>query len=65
MTNSKNSYSLLDELWENTLYTVKGKDFFCKVKEFIKIEDINDLRRANIGYLKGQPVLIDYAGFDY
>ena len=64
-TNLKNSYSFLDELWENTLYTKKGKDFFCKVKEFIKIEDINDLRRANIGYLKGQPVLIDYAGFDY
>ena len=39
-----------------------------KVKEFLKFlhnNKINDLHSNNLGYYKDQPIIIDYAGYDY
>ena len=40
-----------------------GKDTFQKLISFIEEMNINDIHNANIGYIDGKPVLIDYSGY--
>lgn len=61
--NMQNGFAGLHEVWDGEVYKKYGKEFYIKLKTFIKNFDINDLRTANIGYWHNNPVLIDYAGY--
>ena len=62
--NDEENFDCLDEDWESDLLVKYGIDKFKKFKEYIKENYIIDLRRANIGYVEKNPVLVDYAGFN-
>ena len=61
--NLANNFYDIHEVWDGEVYNKYGKDFYIKLKTFIKNISINDLRTANVGYWNGNPVLVDYAGY--
>ena len=63
--NDSYNYDLINTQWEADVYAVYGRDYYIKLKTFIKEKNIEDLRTDNIGYIGIYPVILDYAGFDY
>ena len=61
----KSEYSYINCEWEADIYALYGKQYYKKFKDFIKDREIEDLRHANVGYIGLNPVILDYAGFDY
>ena len=53
-----------NEIWINDSCEYYGKDFVFKLLSFIKKKGIDDLHHANIGYIKKQPLLVDYSSFN-
>lgn len=57
----------LDSTWNldiwNAFVEYYGLNFCLRLSEFIKEQDINDIRDANCGIIDGRPVLIDYSGY--
>lgn len=53
-----------DELWIADFFDTYGEDEFIKLTAFLDEFNIGDLRRANIGYIDGLPILLDYAGYN-
>lgn len=61
----ENQYNYINCEWEADIFALYGKRFYKKFKEFIKNNEIHDLRQANVGYVGLKPIILDYAGFDY
>lgn len=53
-----------DDLWVSDFFDMYGEEEFKKLDRFLHRFDIGDLRRANIGYVDGRPILFDYAGYN-
>ena len=60
----ENDYAWINNIWEADVFTLYGGKYYHKLKTFIKENNIEDLRDANIGYVGIYPVILDYAGFD-
>lgn len=53
----------VEDDWGIETFKYYGFQYCKKLFSFIDDENINDLHSSNIGYLKGHPVLMDYAGW--
>ena len=53
----------VDVIWANQFIQYYGKDIYGKFLNFIASHGINDLNLSNIGYKKGRPIVLDYAGY--
>lgn len=49
--------------WASRFIEYHGADTYDKFLSFINEYGVNDLHTSNIGYIKGRPVVLDYAGF--
>lgn len=49
--------------WASRFIEYHGADTYDKFLTFINAHGVNDLHTSNIGYIKGRPVVLDYAGF--
>lgn len=61
----KNSmyYSDIDRNWMSMVISLYGKKFCRSFEKWSKENRVNDLYNANIGYINGKPVLLDYSGY--
>lgn len=57
-------YQIFNLPWQVDAFMYYGKIFFDKIMNFIEDFDISDLHGGNLGYVNGQPVLVDYASFN-
>ena len=62
---TNNAFENINLQWEADIYSYYGKNFYCRLMEFLQNYEIDDLREPNIGYINKRPVIFDYAGFDY
>lgn len=53
-----------DEIWIADFFDIYGENEFIRLTDFLEEFEIGDIRRANIGYLDGLPILLDYAGYN-
>ena len=53
-----------DETWIADFFDAYGENEFKRLSSFLDRFEIGDLRRANIGYVDGRPILFDYAGYN-
>lgn len=53
----------ISEHWYNRAYQIYGKQFMKVFEKFTRENQIGDLHTSNLGFLKKQPVVIDYAGY--
>lgn len=49
--------------WSMDFIDYHGAETYEKFLSFVEAHGINDLHSTNIGYIKGRPVVFDYAGF--
>lgn len=59
----KLDFFCFNELWIGDFLTLYGEQEFIRLNNFLIRYDIDDLRKANIGYIDGAPVLFDYSGY--
>lgn len=52
-----------DYYWLDDFLRFNSKAKLKKLNKFIRLYSINDLRRANLGYYNGKPIILDYAGY--
>ena len=58
--------SEIPTFWLAKAIDVYGEDEVNSLLDFIREHSIDDLHYGNIGYRKnGEPVLLDYSGFDW
>ena len=50
-------------LWVERATQIYGKAFMKSFQKWSKEGRVNDLHSSNIGYLRKQPIIIDYAGY--
>lgn len=53
----------IDGLWLKMLILLYGKKVTKKFENFTNKYKINDLHRANVGYINNRPVVLDFSGF--
>jgi hypothetical protein len=53
----------ISDLWYARAYQMYGKQFMKRFEEWTVRFKIGDLHRHNVGFLNGQPILLDYAGY--
>lgn len=56
-------YDDLDRNWLSMVISLYGKRFCRSLEQWSKENHVNDLHNANIGYVKGKPVILDYSGY--
>lgn len=56
-------YDDLDRNWLSMVISLYGKRFCRSLEQWSKENRVNDLHNANIGYVKGKPVILDYSGY--
>ena len=56
-------YDGLDRNWLSMVISLYGKRFCRSLEKWSKENRVNDLHNANIGYVKGKPVILDYSGY--
>ena len=56
-------YPYIDAQWEAEIFIKYGEKFYINFKKKIEEYQIDDLRSDNVGYVNGNPVIIDYAWF--
>jgi len=56
-------YDGLDRNWLSMVISLYGKRFCRSLEQWSKENRVNDLHNANIGYVKGKPVILDYSGY--
>ena len=52
-----------DPIWIADFFDAYGEEEFKRLNAFLDEYEIGDIRRANIGYREGLPILFDYAGY--
>jgi hypothetical protein len=52
-----------NDVWLFRAYQLYGKQFFKKLCLFFEENEIKDLHSNNVGWLKGKPIILDYAGY--
>ncbi len=55
----------IDFKWHATFLSIYGEEKYDLLIKYINLFNIYDLRSANIGYMNNNPVLVDYASFNY
>jgi hypothetical protein len=50
-------------LWVERAIQIYGKRFMRSFQEWSRECQVNDLHSSNIGFLRKQPIIIDYAGY--
>ena len=53
----------ISDIWYARAYQLYGKQFMKRFEEWTARFKIGDLHRHNVGFLNGQPILLDYAGY--
>ena len=53
----------LDTLWASMAIVLYGKKKCKALCRFVIENEINDLHRSNIGYLKNKPIILDFSGY--
>ena len=53
----------ISDIWYARAYQMYGKKFMKRFEEWTAKLRIGDLHRHNVGFLNGQPILLDYAGY--
>ena len=53
----------LDTLWASMAIVLYGKKKCKALCRFVIENEINDLHRSNIGYLKNRPIILDFSGY--
>jgi hypothetical protein len=53
----------ISDIWYARAYQLYGKKFMKRFEEWTTTLKIGDLHRNNVGFLNGQPILLDYAGY--
>ncbi len=53
----------LDTTWASMVIVLYGKKKCKALCRFIIENEINDLHRSNIGYLKNRPIILDFSGY--
>lgn len=53
----------LDPLWASMAIVLYGKKKCKALCRFVIENEINDLHRSNIGYLKNRPIILDFSGY--
>lgn len=53
----------LSILWLRRATQIYGKKFMRRFEEWTHEAEVNDLHSNNVGYLRKQPIIIDYAGY--
>lgn len=61
--NNSMYYSDINRNWMSMVISLYGKKFCRSFEKWSKENRVNDLHNANIGYIKGKPVLLDYSGY--
>lgn len=56
-------YDDLDRNWLSMVISLYGKRFCRSLEQWSKENRVNDLHNANIGYINGKPVILDYSGY--
>lgn len=58
---------VFNPIWQAEALRTYGKKFYTKFIEFLDTYSlVDDLHEANLGYINGKPVLLDYSGcFDF
>lgn len=55
--------TVISPYWVEDFITCYGNNKYDKFLDFIASHGINDLNPGNLGYKRGKPIVIDYAGF--
>lgn len=53
----------LDSTWASMAIVIYGKKKCKALCKFVIENNINDLHRSNIGYLKDKPIILDFSGY--
>jgi len=53
----------IDTTWLRMVYILYGRKFLQSLAEWININQVNDLHRNNLGFVKQKPVIMDYSGY--
>lgn len=51
------------ELWYERAYQIYGKKFMREFEKFTQDLKVGDLHSENVGWLKNQPIILDFAGY--
>ena len=57
------SYTSIQTLWLAYALLLYGKKFMLSFEKWQKENRVNDLHNGNIGFYKGRPIILDYAGY--
>lgn len=58
-----NSFTSIQRLWLAYALLLYGKKFMLSFEKWQNENRINDLHNGNIGFYKGRPIILDYAGY--
>lgn len=53
----------IDSIWLARALQLYGKKFFLRFEKWSHENQVGDLHRNNVGWLKGKPIILDYSGY--